>query len=218
MSFNKELVLDTNILIGGRDTLAVDVVGARTLGYSIDEVKHLSLCAEAGIGEGNIDRIEVKGIPLSKFDKKIPYTLLRKFNPDVRIVIGKKMACIEGCKGNTEAIQEMIYNDYNGRGGWSLIYGSGFEEADLENLPGEILIVGPCACGETGARLKSMYPGRKIHQVNEHNDLMNNTRLQLKLSGVPPLKLCPCSPLSAAFSLLQAKLHGLNATVPPLLG
>ncbi|MBU1181401.1 MAG: DUF362 domain-containing protein [Proteobacteria bacterium] len=218
LSFNKELVLDINILIGGNDTLAVDVVGARTFGYSIDKVLHLSHCAKAGLGEGDIDKIEIKGIPLSRFDKKIPYTLLRKFNPDVRIVIGKKMACVEGCKGNTEAIQEMIYNDYNGRGGWSLIYGSGFEDADLANLPGEILIVGPCACSEIGAKLKSIYPGRKIHQVNEHNDLMNNTRLQLKLSGVPPLRLCPCSPLSAAFSLLQAKLHGLNATVPPLLG
>ncbi len=218
VAFNKDLVLDTNILIGGRDTLAVDVVGAKTFGYSIDEVEHLNLCAEAGLGEGILDRIEVKGVSLARFDRKIPFSLLRKFNPDIRIVIGNKKACVEGCKGNTEAIQEMVYNDFNGRGGWSLVYGSGFEDADLENLPGDILIVGPCACGELGTRLTGNYPGRKVYQINEHNDLMNNTRLQLKLSGVPPLRLCPCNPLSAAFALLQAKLHGLNATVPPILG
>lgn len=218
IAFNRDLVLDTNILIGCPDTLAADVVGAKTFGYSLDEVEHLKLCAEAGLGEGRLDRIEVKGVSLSRFDKKVPYSLLRKFNPEVRIVIGKKMACVEGCKGNTEAIQEMVYNDYHGKGGWSLVYGSGFDGADLENLPGDILIVGPCACDEVGARLTGKYPGRKIYQINEHNDLMNNTRLQLKLSGVPPLKLCPCNPLSAAVTLLEAKLHGLNANVPPLLG
>jgi uncharacterized protein (DUF362 family) len=218
VAFSRDLVLDTNILIGCPDTLAADVVGAKTFGYSLDEVEHLKLCAEAGLGEGRLDRIEVKGVSLSRFDKKVPYSLLRKFNPEVRIVIGKKMACVEGCKGNTEAIQEMVYNDYQGRGGWSLVYGSGFNDADLENLPGDILIVGPCACGEVGARLTGKYPGRKVYQINEHNDLMNNTRLQLKLSGVPPLKLCPCNPLSAAVILLGAKLHGLNATVPPILG
>ncbi|HIE38642.1 MAG TPA: DUF362 domain-containing protein [Anaerolineales bacterium] len=43
---------EMNILIGGADTLAVDVVGAKVLGYDLREVEHLRLCAEAGLGEG----------------------------------------------------------------------------------------------------------------------------------------------------------------------
>jgi uncharacterized protein (DUF362 family) len=213
-----ECLVPMEILIGGRDTLAVDVVGARALGYELEEVEHLRLCAEWGLGEGDLARIDVRGVPLSRFTERLPHTLLRRFHPDVRWVVGRTKACVEGCRGNSEAIQEMLYNDYDGRGGWTLVCGSGFEEGDLENLPGDILIVGPCACGEVGDKLAQRYPDRRIYRVEEHNDLMSNTRYQARLMGVTPVAMVPLNPLVSALTLLQAKLHGLTARVPPLLG
>ena len=213
-----EYLVPMNVLIGGPDTLAVDVVGARVLGYSLEEVEHLRLCAEWGLGEGDLARIDVRGVELSRFTERLPHTILRRFHPDVRWVVGRTKACVEGCRGNSEATHEMLYNDYDGQGGWTLVCGSGFEEADLDDLPGDILVVGPCACEEVGDILRQRYPDRRIYQVTEHNDLMTNTRYQARLMGVTPVMMVPLNPLVSAFTLLQAKLHGLTARVPPLLG
>jgi hypothetical protein len=38
------------------------------------------------------------------------------------------------------------------------------------------------------------------------------------MMGVTPVKMVPLNPLRSAFTLLQAKLRGLTARVPPLLG
>jgi hypothetical protein len=112
----------------------------------------------------------------------------------------------------------MLTNDYQGKGGWTLICGSGFEETDLDDLPGDILVVGPCACEEVGDALAQRYPDRRIYRVEEHNDLMTNTRYQARLMGVTPVTMVPLNPLVSALTLLQARLHGLTARVPPLLG
>jgi hypothetical protein len=157
-------------------------------------------------------------VALDRFSERLPHTLLGRFHPEVRWVVGRTRACVEGCRGNSEAIQEMLYNDYRGRGGWTLVCGSDFEDTDLDDLPGDILIVGPCACEEVGAKLAQRYPDRRIYRVEEHNDLMSNTRYQARLMGVTPVAMVPLNPLVSALTLLQAKLHGLTARVPPLLG
>jgi uncharacterized protein (DUF362 family) len=213
-----ECLVPMNVLIGGPDTLAVDIVGARVLGYSIEEIEHLRLCAEWDLGEGDLTRIDLYGQPLWRFSARLPHTLLNRFHPDVHWVIGRNKACVEGCRGNSECIQEMLYNDYNGQGGWTLVCGSGFEEADFDNLPGDILIVGPCACEEATDTLRQRYPDRRHYQVPQHNDLMANTHYQARLMGVKPLNMVPLNPIASALTLLQAKLQGLSARVPPLLG
>jgi hypothetical protein len=131
-------------LIGGPDTLAVDVVGSRVLGYSLSEVEHLRLAEEWGLGEGEIKRIEVIG-DLDRFTTRYPYEILRRFADGVRIVQGRERACVEGCKGNTECVLEILSNDYDGKGGFSVVFGKGFDDGDLVDLPGDILVVGDCA-------------------------------------------------------------------------
>lgn len=71
---------------------------------------------------------------------------------------------------------------------------------------------------EVGDTLARRYPARRIYRVEEHNDLMTNTRYQAKLMGVTPVTMVPLNPLVSALTLLQAKLRGLTARVPPLLG
>jgi len=78
--------------------------------------------------------------------------------------------------------------------------------------------VGPCACEAVGETLRQRYPDRRVYLVAEHNDLMSNTRYQAKLMGVKPVQLVPLNPLSAAWTLFQARRRGLKARVPPLLG
>jgi len=212
-----ESSVQLNVLIGGQDTVAVDTVGCRVMGYAIEEVEHLRLAAEWGLGEGRLDRVEIVG-DLSRFGRRYPYTLLRRFHPDVRIVEGRERACVEGCKGNTECALEILSNDYASQGGFTIVFGRGFEEADLEDLPGDILVVGACAINDRGADLRRRYPDRRIIEVDAHNDLRGITAGLATLMKVRPLDMVPLNPLRALWILLQAKLHGLNSRMPPLLG
>jgi uncharacterized protein (DUF362 family) len=206
-----------NILIGGQDTVAVDTVGARVLGYTIEEVEHLRLTAEWGLGEGRLERIELIG-DLSPYQTRYPYTLLRRFHPDVRIVEGRERACVEGCKGNSEAVLEILTNDFSGQGGFTIVFGKGFEDADLEDLPGDILVVGSCAVSERGAELRRRYPKRRIIEVGAHNDLRGIIAGLNTLMKVKTLDMIPLNPLRSSWLLLQARLHGLNSRLPPMLG
>jgi uncharacterized protein (DUF362 family) len=195
-----------NILIGGQDTVAVDTVGARVLGYSIEEVEHLRLTAEWELGD------------LSPYQTRYPYAILRRFHPDVRIVEGRERACVEGCKGNTECVLEILTNDFSGQGGFSIVFGKGFEDADLEDLPGDILVVGQCAISERGAELRRRYPKRRIIEVGAHNDLRGIIAGLNTLMKVKTLDMIPMNPLRSSWILLQARLHGLSSRVPPVLG
>lgn len=213
-----ECVAPMDILIGGVDTVATDVVGARALGYEVGEVEHLAQCAAWDLGAADLGAIEVIGVPLERFERKFPFTLLGKTHPDVRIVEGRNKACKEGCKGNSLCILEMLTNDFNGRGGWTLVYGDGVEEARLDDAPGPILVVGPCAVGQLKDRLCQRFPKRTLYFVDACNDLMRNATYQARLSGVPPLKMTPINPVKAAWLLALARLHGSTARIPPLFG
>ena len=214
----EESVVPMDVLIGGRDTLAVDVVGARVLGYGIEEVAHLECCAAWGLGHADVAQMDVQGAPLTRFSTRVPHALLRRFHPEVRWVIGRRQACVEGCRGNSECIQELMYNDHGGRGGWTLVCGSGFDDADLADLVGDILVVGVCACQEVGEALRTGYRDRRVYLVAEHNDLMTNIRYQSRLMGIRPIRMAPVSALRAGVMLVEAWRHGSTARVPPLLG
>jgi uncharacterized protein (DUF362 family) len=206
-----------NTLIGGQDTVAVDTVGARVMGYTIEEVEHLRLTAEWGLGEGRLERIELIG-DLSPFQTRYPYAILRRFHPDVRIVEGRERACVEGCKGNSEVILEILTNDFAGQGGFTIVFGKGFQDADLENLPGDIMVVGQCAVSERGAELRRRYPKRRIIEVDAHNDLRGIIAGLNTLMKVKTLDMIPLNPLRSSWIILQARLHRLNSRLPPMLG
>ena len=46
-------------------------------------------------------------------------------------------------------------------------------------------------CEEVGDLLAQRYPDRRIYRVEEHNDLMTNTRYQARLMGVTPVMIVP---------------------------
>jgi uncharacterized protein (DUF362 family) len=213
----RESSVQLNVLIGGQDTVAVDTVGCKVMGYEIEEVEHLRLAAERGLGEGRLDHIEVIG-NLNRFRKRYPYALQRRFRPDVRIVEGREQACVEGCKGNTECALEIISNDYPSQGGFTIVFGRGFEDADLEDLPGDILMVGACTINDRGADLRRRYPDRRIIEVDANNDIRGITAGMATLMKVRPLDMVPLSPLRSLWIVLQAKMRGLNSRMPPLLG
>jgi hypothetical protein len=169
------------------------------------------------LGEGRLDRIKVIG-DLARFRTRYPYALLRRFPPAVRIVQGRERACIEGCKGNTECALEVMSSERKDVGAFTIVFGKGFAETDLEDLPGDILIAGDCAVNECSAELRRRYPGRRIIEVEAHNDIRGVTAGLATLMKIKPLGMVPLSPLRVGWIMLQAKLRGLNSRVTPLFG
>jgi len=204
-----------NILIGGGDTVAVDAVGAKILGYTLNEVKHLKIIHERGLGCADLEKIKIIG-DISRFKKKYPHKFIGTLPDDVKIVQGKEHTCIEGCMGNTLMILEMLHIDYGAHGPFSIIFGKGINVKELEDLPTPIMVVGPCAVDEVGELLKKRYGRKNIVLTNYCNDLAAVTNTLLKFSGIKATKIVPLNPIKVIFLLLQAKLHGSKANTPSI--
>lgn len=50
-----------NLILAGKDVVAVDTVGAAVMGFSLEEVKHLTLAGNDGLGVNRLDEIEIRG-------------------------------------------------------------------------------------------------------------------------------------------------------------
>nr|MDO8098745.1 hypothetical protein [Candidatus Njordarchaeota archaeon] len=141
-----------DVLIGGDDVVAVDTVGAKILGYDRNEIKHLTIATEMGVGCGNLDEIEIVG-NIKQFKPRVPHAKERIYPPElnIKIVAGKEMACREGCLGQVESMLDTLLFDANGQGNFTIVAGKGFSKSDLKDLQEPIVVVGDCPTEEIGS-------------------------------------------------------------------
>lgn len=71
--------VEMNLIIAGTDPVAVDAVGAAVMSIPPENVKHLSLAEEAGLGISRLERIEILGEPIERVKRKFKTSLLSKF-------------------------------------------------------------------------------------------------------------------------------------------
>ena len=214
------LVKPFNILIGGRDTLAVDVVGARVFGLSIDEIPHLKIAWERGLGEGDLEKIEVTGQDLSQYKEKYPTDLLQEFPDDVKIVKGTERLCQEGCQNNPLATLQVFAFDFGGQGGFFVVMGKGFDDDLVAQLKQSGytrgLVVGDCAVNEVGDKIRQAFGKKNVFFSDTCNNLAQTATAMFKLTGVHPLDMVPIPTWRLAWLLVSAKLHGSKALIPSL--
>lgn len=215
-ALHRQSLVPLNILVGGRDTLAVDTVCARILGYGVDEVAHLREARDAKLGCADLDLIEVTGEPLARFDRKYPYRLYDAFPHDVEIIRGRERNCLEGCDANTLALLQVLYLDHDGKGGFTIVMGKGFDGGEIDSIEGRVLVAGPCAYDEVYDRLAARLGGKNVYSTRECNDLASTTGALSKLMKVHPLKLVPVNPVKSLELLVRARLHGSKARVAPI--
>jgi uncharacterized protein (DUF362 family) len=55
-----------DLLIAGRDIVAVDAIGTALMGFEPRDVKHLRLAHERGLGEIDLEKIRVVGVPVAQ--------------------------------------------------------------------------------------------------------------------------------------------------------
>ena len=218
-AWEDQLVKEFNILIGGRDTLAVDVVGARIFGLTIDEAPHLRIAYERGLGEGNLNNINVIGKDLEEYTEKYGWDILQEFPDDIKIVKGKKFVCREGCQNNPLTTLQVFANDHQDKfkGGWFLIIGKGHDDNLIDQLKSDGytkgLVAGYCAIDEVGKKLRKEFGRRNVFFSGDCNNLAETVTAILKLSGMTALDLVPF-PLEKVMEIIQeAQKHGTKALI-----
>jgi uncharacterized protein (DUF362 family) len=220
-----ECVKPFRILIGGRNVVATDVVGAKIFGMEIEDVPHLALAIERGLGsgidtehdirlEGDFDDLQNLDIlnDLDRFQGTYPYDLYPASHDDVRVIRGNELACIEGCVNNSLSNLQIFDIDHQGRGGWTLVMGKGFDEETIDGLNGPVLLVGPCAVAEVGEKLIERIGQSNVYQSKECNDLTAIVEAMCHLMKVSPLELNPgLDPIAMATVFNQAIENGTRA-------
>jgi len=78
---------DVGLILASADGVALDTVAAKIIGYEAEEILTTWIASERGIGKGNIEEIEISGLPLEK-------TLVKDFKKPSRLegavrVLGK---------------------------------------------------------------------------------------------------------------------------------
>lgn len=219
------------VLIGGLNVVAVDIVGARIFGKRIEDVPHLKIALERGLGEGieskrditiTGDRSSYDDLDLldewSAYGGQYPDDLIPEYPADVRIIKGKELACREGCVNNSLSNLQTMHFDHAGRGGWSLVMGKGFDVEVVKSIEGPVLLVGPCAVEEIGKRLVDRLGKDKVYMSHECNDLAAIVESMCHLMKVSPFKLAPpMNPLKGLLLLVQSKWHGSSARMTNVL-
>jgi len=59
-----------NIVLAGRDPVAVDTVGSEIMGFNPAQVKHIQYAAKAGLGTMDLSRITVKGVQIAELKRR----------------------------------------------------------------------------------------------------------------------------------------------------
>lgn len=62
--------IDTKTLVVGRDTVAVETVGAVLTGLEPERMPIIQEAVKRGLGEGNIERIQVVGNSIESFQER----------------------------------------------------------------------------------------------------------------------------------------------------
>ncbi len=211
-------VVPMDLVIGGDDPLAVDVAGAALMGFDVEDVFHLALSREKGMGIGDMERIEIINRPLfEKRKKNLTCELLDDFPQDLVFLKGEERCCKEGCRRNTESVVEMIYRDHNGKGGFTILMGKGIDRQAVETVAGRVHIAGSCAIQEYGVALENRLGRKNVTMSPGCNDLALTVYGLCRQMKVHPIRLSKIGPLHSAALLATARLKGSSANIVPLL-
>ena len=214
-----ECIVPMDCLIGGKDPLATDVIGAAFMGFDISDVTHLLLSQQTGISP--VDMTDIKIINQQLFDdrkKNLTCELLEQFPPELTILRGKTRCCKEGCRRNTETVVEIFYNDHNGKGDFTILMGKGIDPELVDKIDRPpVHIAGGCAIQDFGLKMQRRFGKKNVTFSNGCNNLPETIYALCKHMHVNPIKLSATNPIRALAALAAAKLHGSKAIIPPLI-
>lgn len=220
VSFSKDWKIPMNLLLSGRDAVAVDRVGAELLGIPLNRIEYLKIAGDKNLGCNQIKEIEILPNRDIITDKKIKlndnFDEIKEFDmpENFRIISGKEhKGCRAGCRGVLE------YCKLIAAGGKISpivgICGRGHNINELKNVDGSILIIGECAINE----LKDYFENRvdreniDIYYINGHFAMVNFMKPFRKASNMSLKQLSTMLQLNLfkiISGMIGAKLHRAN--------
>ncbi|HUN55262.1 MAG TPA: DUF362 domain-containing protein [Smithella sp.] len=211
-------VVPMDLLIGGPDPLATDVVGAALMGFSLQDVLHLERSSATGIGQGDITKIDIINRDLFESRKKqLTCELLDDYPADITFLRGKERCCKEGCRRNTETVVEMLYRDHNGKGGFTILMGKGIDKDAVDRIKGRVHIAGSCAIQDYGVALQIRLGKRNVTMSPGCNNLALTTYGLCKNMRIHPVQLSGVDFAHTAALFVTAKIKGSQANIVPLI-
>jgi uncharacterized protein (DUF362 family) len=217
LALAERCVVPVNVLIGGRNVVATDMVGATILGFDPEKVEHIRLAADAAtkVSEERIsfDKIEIHGELPKSLDGEAD--LLDEFPTQVRVIAGKKRSCREGCRGNSLAALQILAYDHERNRDFSLVFGKGHDLPSLLSSHEDLLIVGDCAIAELGDELLGQ-KNRKILISSGCNNLAETLAGFCSLLEISFLSLLPMNMARTLFAVAGSVVGGTNSNLVPL--
>ena len=219
VSFSKNWIIPMNLLLAGRDAVAVDRIGAELLGIPVNRINFLKIAKEKNLGFSNIEEIDI--LPDRSIIDKRKIKLNDLFEdvelemPDNFLILSGKehKGCQAGCRGVLE------YFKLIAAGGkiHSLvgICGKGHDLKELDKIKGSILIIGNCAINE----LKEYFERRNdqdeinIYYIEGHFAIigfMKPFREVSKISLKQLSTMLQLSLLKIITGMISAKRHKAN--------
>ena len=212
----KKMLVPYGLLVGGDDVVSVDSVCCGLMGFPWEQVAHVRLAHEAGLGQAELDQIEILG-RIDAHRQDLSCDLLPVFPRDVDVCRGEELCCREGCGSNVMACLQVFHTDFGGKGGFSVVMGKGHDRSRLEKLQKKVLVVGKCSVNEVGDLLLRSYGSEDVFLSDGCNNLTQTIAHLLRLMKISPLKIVPLSPFRTLGLFLQAKAKGSRALTPPLV-
>jgi len=202
-------VLPFRVLIGSKNVVAADIVGARLFGLTPDEdVDHLRIAIERGYGAGvtSIDDVEIIG-DISDFNESYDWDLYPQFPEDVLVLKGGVRCCPEGCQNNPLTLLQILAYDYNGKGGFTIVMGKGHDPEKIKEIKGKAFVVGRCAILENSEQLVKQLGSTNVYFSGFCNDLRASNNALCHLMNVNPLLMAPMpfKSYKTAYSLKTAR-------------
>lgn len=208
-------IVPYGLLLGGDDVVSTDALGCHLMGFDWRDVEQVRLAHERGLGIADLDGVEIIGDP-NEHRRELSWELLPIFPKDVDVHRGEALCCKEGCGSNVMACLQTFSLDFNGKGGFSVLMGKGWDPKRLEGLQERVLVVGKCAVEEVGERVRSIRKRGEVAFSHGCNNLTETITHLLRWMNISPLKMVPVHPLRSSLLLLQAKAKGSSAAIPPL--
>jgi uncharacterized protein (DUF362 family) len=211
-----ELLHEKDVVVAGEDVVAVDAVCARILGHEPSDIKHVSLASAQGLGVADLEQITIEG-QLPDCKRKIPWEFVSHLPDNMKIVVGKRGACYEGCLGHLEQVAELLVNERNSPEDFdglpvTILTGKQFDEDQLNGLTEPIIVLGKCACKELLESIRKRY--LQVEPLNTCGRCDNILALLARNLNIDVFALSPLSRLEIYRQFLTGRLHGLRYKIP----
>lgn len=142
--------VEMNLFIAGTDTVAVDAVTAYVMGFEPREIPSIRIAATEGLGEADINKIEIAGTPIAEVRTHFKRPLNDPVGviPGIRVVIQQTCpGCFANIRGGLDGFSTtgIDIKDFNEKVGEVYIVAGGVPDLVVERVAGKhLLVAGDC--------------------------------------------------------------------------